>query len=105
MGHPLASYHELVVDALAERVGHAAVPAGQADPALYGLAQAFFLLVCYGSHGPDRDYEVEGSPLILIEEGIEGGGDLDVIVVLLEERREVGGALHGLVGRPATADE
>src|SRR5215208_4309699 len=105
MGHPLASYHELVVDALAERVGHAAVPAGQADPALYGLAQAFFLLVCYGSHGPDRDYEVEGSQLILIEVGIEGCVDLDLIVVLLQERREHGGALLGFVALPAAADE
>src|SRR5215210_1370208 len=105
MGHPLAPDHELVVYALAERVGHAAVPAGESDPALYGPAQSLLLLVCYGSHGPDRDYEVEGSHLLFVEVGIEGGRDLHLVVVLLQQRREDGGALLGLVALPAAADE
>ena len=45
VGHPPASHHELVVDAVAERVGHAAVPAGESDPALHGPAQTLLLLV------------------------------------------------------------
>src|ERR671911_2134478 len=54
VGDPLASHHELVVDTLAERVGHAAVPAGEADAALYGPAQSFLLLVRDLPHRPDR---------------------------------------------------
>src|SRR5215208_3305880 len=105
MGHPLASHHELVVDAVAERVGHTAVPAGEPDPALYGSAQTLLLLVRDLPHRPDRDYEVKGSHLLPIEEGVEGGRDLDFVSSLLQDRREEGGALLGFVALPAAADE
>src|ERR671911_2976333 len=100
VGHPLASHHELVVDAVAERVGHAAVPAGEPDPALYGPAQALHLLVRDLPHRPDRDYEVKGSHLLPIEVGVEGGRDLHLVPFILQDGREHGGALLGLVALP-----
>src|SRR3712207_1406889 len=105
MGHPLASHHELVVDAVAERVGHAAVPTGETDPALYGPAQALLLLVRDLPHRPDRDYEVQGSHLLPIEVGVEGFRDLDLVPFLLQDWREDGGTRLGLVALPAAADE
>src|SRR5215218_5107590 len=105
MGHPLASHHELVVDAVAERVGHAAVPTGEPDPALYCPAQTLLLLVRDLPHRPDRDREVEGSHLLPIQVGVEGGRDLDLVASLLQDRREDGGTLLGFVALPAAADE
>src|SRR5918912_2034867 len=96
MGHPLASHQELVVDAVTERVGHAAVPAGEPEPALYGPAQTLLLLVRDLPHRPDRDYEVEGSHLLPIEVGVEGGRDLDLVASFLQDGRE-DGALLGFV--------
>src|SRR5215216_2563642 len=105
MGDPLASHHELVVDAVAERVGHAAVPACEPDPALHSTAQTLLLLVRDLPHRPDRDYEVKGSHLLSIEVGVEGCGDLYLVPILLEDGRKYGGALLGFVALPAAADE
>src|SRR5215217_4136814 len=105
VGHPPASHHELVVDAVAERVGHTAVPAGEPNPALYGPAQALLLLVRDLPHRPDRDHEVEGSHLLPIEVGIEGGRDLYFVPSLLQDGREDGGALFAFVALPTAADE
>src|SRR5918994_2330214 len=105
MGNPLASHHELVVNAVAERVGHAAVPACEPDPALYCPAQAFLLLVRDLPHRPDRDYKIKRPHLLPIEVGIEGRGDLYLVPFLLEDGREDGGALLGFVALPTTADE
>src|SRR5918998_3126952 len=105
VGHPLAAHHELVVDAVAERVGHAAVPACKPEPALYGAAQALLLLVRDLPHRPDRDYEVKRPHLLPIEVGVEGRGDLHLVPILFEDGREDGGALLGFVALPTTADE
>ena len=76
VGHPLASHHELVVDALSERVGHTAVPAGETDPALYSPAQALLLLVRDLPHRPDRDHEVEDLATAFIR--FSGGATLNL---------------------------
>ena len=45
MGDPLAAAHELIVDALAERVAHAAVIAGEADAAAHRGGEVLDLLL------------------------------------------------------------
>src|SRR5215203_2648558 len=105
VGHPTAPHHELVVDAVAERVGHAPMPAGEPDPALYGPTQALLLLVRDLPHRPDRDYEVKVSHLLPIEVGVEGVRDLDFVPSLLQDGCKDGGALLEFVALPAAAHE
>ena len=81
------------------------MPTGEPDSALYGPAQTLLLLVCDLPHRPDRDHEVEGSHLLPVEVGVEGGRDLDFVSSLLQDRREDGGTLLGFVALPAAADE
>ena len=54
VGDPLAAAHELVLDALAEGVAHAAVIAGEADAAAHGRREVLDLLLLDLRHGDDR---------------------------------------------------
>ena len=59
MRDPLAADHELVFDAFAECVPHAAVMAGKADAACNGRNQICCLLLGDLPHGVDRHHQAE----------------------------------------------
>src|SRR3712207_2006028 len=60
VGDELSADHELVVRVVAERVGQAPVPAGEADPTLDRLKQTPLLPVGDLPHTPDLYDQVEG---------------------------------------------
>ena len=59
MRYPLAADHELVIDAPAEGVCHAAVPSRDSHAAGHSLQQARFLLAGDLPHSPDGDDEAQ----------------------------------------------
>ena len=102
--HPLPADHELVVGVVAERVGHAAVPAGKTGAVLDCGEQTLLLLGADRAHGPDLDDEVERAHQRGVAVDVERVGDAHVVAFAAQERREQLHALSRLVPSPAAPD-
>src|SRR5215211_6747559 len=103
--YELSANHELVVRVVAERVGQATVPAGEADPALDRLQQSPLLFVGDLPHAPDLYHQVEGLHLLLVQVGVERARGFDLVPFSSQEGSEDARALLGLVALPPAADE
>ena len=104
MGDPLAAAHELIVDAVAERVAHAAVIAGEADAASHCGGQVLDLFLFDLRHRDDRHDEAHVGDR-RIGEGLGGVFDIDLEVVLLEHLGDDMRALLRLMAAPASPDD
>ena len=103
VGDPLAAAHELIVDAVAERVAHAAVIASEANAASHRCGQVLDLLLFDLGHRDDRHDEAHVRDR-RIGEGLGGVFDIDLEVVRLEHLGDDVRAELRLMAAPASPD-
>ena len=105
MGHPLAANHPLVGCAVSERIGHAAVPSGNAHTAFDRVQQALLLRLFDGSHRPDRDDQAERTHPVPVQVGIQRVRQVYVEPAVCEEGGKDVDALPGFVTCPSAVDD
>ena len=104
VGDPLTAAHELVVDAVAKRVAHAAVIAGETDAALHRRGQVLHLFLFDLRHRDDRHDQAHVGDRG-IGEGLGRVFDVDLEVMSLQHLGDDVRALLRLVAAPASPDD
>src|ERR1700722_3191347 len=103
MRNPLPAAHELVVDALAKGVAHAAVIAGEAYTAAYGGREVLDLLLLDLRHRDDRHDQAHVDDA-RIGKSFGRVLNIDFEALAFENLGEDMGALFRLVAAPAAPD-